>query len=686
MRQNNATKRTGTVLAGFGLLLASVVLAISPSVHAEGTGQFNEQQKLEDGTAIFADILNSGETINISFCQDADIAIYDINDTPMDEGDDTLVDSTTFVANLVCVDPMPNPVTGAYKFTPAEVGTYRIAFLSSDQERYDISVTPNNVTDPDPTEANGRIWSYEWNMDAIGSYDESESTDVDLYALVPGPNDGEDFVWKLDLNNFAGNVYDIAANSKGLDPPYSGISASDSASYTPEYPVYMGYPAIAGSANTSTPTVGSPQFTDDEDEDAVFSPNGTPGVQDTGNFTFNSNVDNATYAITIDTNQDGEYGTGDRLLLGNASLGANTVNWDGTYPNGDPVDTGTYTARIQIRIGEFHFIASDVETSGGTSDGGLTWNNGLTIYRAINASTDEDATVYWDDLTELSSYDDATANVPNGVTSGSSADENEDGKPDGYHIWGDFTGSSLGDENNIDTYVFGATGEAEVTITVAPDETGDDDGVSIETESGAPNLGDGNGDGTEDYLQDNVTSLVNPVTGGYGTLVSGGGSCESLSSVSVKAESELSATDPSKDYPVGLFNFSVNCLAPGGTAQITVFYDRVYDTTNWVARKFTNGAYSDISGATFSTAVVGGNTVTTMSYNVTDGSSLDADGSVNGVIVDPAGPGVAGAVSAPSTGIRNVNSMISAVSLGAGILMVGYGMQRRRLTDTHSRY
>jgi hypothetical protein len=66
-----------------------------------------------------------------------------------------------------------------------------------------------------------------------------------------------------------------------------------------------------------------------------------------------------------------------------------------------------------------------------------------------------------------------------------------------------------------------------------------------------------------------------------------------------------------------------------------------------------------------------------MSYSVTDGSSLDADGAANGVIVDPAGPGVAGAVTAPDTGLQGVNNMLGTVSLGIGLFTAGYMIRRR---------
>jgi len=667
-----------TVTAAFILATTIPILSFyTTKALAEGTNQFNIEQGLDSSTVLFADILNSGETINISVCSTTNISIWNTNGTPADNLDDTvLVAASSFTANLACGSALPNPITTAYKYTPASIGTYRIQ-ISNFQARYDFSATPDNITDPNPNTASGRIWSYKWFMNT-GSFAEAKATNLDMYVLVPASAPGENFVWKLDLNNFSGNVYYLAANSLGLDAPYSGLSATNASSVTPEFPIYLGFPATANNGSNSVPTISNARFVDDLDEDNIFSPNGTVAVQDTGNFKFDTNINNANYAITIDTNQDGVFGTGDRLLLGKANNGSNTVNWDGTYPNGDPVSSGVFRAQIQVRSGEYHFIANDVETSGGTNDGGSTWANGLTIYRAIDANTTENTKVYWDDKTELSAFTDSRSNLPLGVTSGSLVDSDSDGRADGFHTWGNFTGSGLGNNNNIDTYVYGPSSTATVNIAVSPDESGDTDGVPSNTELGAENFGDGNGDSLPDYLQSDVTSLNNDVSNSYNTLSSTGTSCDQLSNVAIYAENQLSSNDSKYDYPVGLFNFTLTCLNPGDTANITVYYDKVYDTSTWTARKFNNGVYTNIPGAVFSTATSGGNTVTTLSYSVQDGGDLDADGLANGVIIDPVGPGILGttttapaAIGSPKTGIQRHNVLAKEL---AGIIGLGMSM------------
>lgn len=175
-------------------------------------------------------------------------------------------------------------------------------------------------------------------------------------------------------------------------------------------------------------------------------------------------------------------------------------------------------------------------------------------------------------------------------------------------------------------------GTADVNGSSIPD---DGDGISVEIEDGSPNNGDGNGDGTLDSAQTNVTSLKNTEISqtSYITLKVESPTCSALENVSV-------STPPSDNgyvYPVGFLNFDAICNS-GSTITVTVYYDNLYDTSNWVARKYTNGIYATINGASFGTAVVGGNTITTLTYDLTDGGSLDADGIVNGVIEDPVGP------------------------------------------------
>ena len=161
------------------------------------------------------------------------------------------------------------------------------------------------------------------------------------------------------------------------------------------------------------------------------------------------------------------------------------------------------------------------------------------------------------------------------------------------------------------------------------------------------------------------------------------GDCDQVTAVDFYHEATLSQSDPDYDYPYGLHGFTVDCTAPGGAVDVTYYWDKEYDVSDWTYRKFNpnNNQYMDFSSqVTYGTATVGGNTVTTVSYSVTDGGPYDGDGLVNGSILDPVGPTVLGA---PDTGFEQITDTkpLLLMLVGAGILAgtgVHYGYRTRR--------
>jgi hypothetical protein len=171
------------------------------------------------------------------------------------------------------------------------------------------------------------------------------------------------------------------------------------------------------------------------------------------------------------------------------------------------------------------------------------------------------------------------------------------------------------------------------------------DGASTAEENAAPNNGDGNGDGILDSKQQNVASKPNPNLGGaYATLaVDPSSNCPDIRDYYFQAEAQLNSQDNDFDYPIGLFGFKLKCKNPGDSANVTIYLDKIYDTNNWIYRKYDNnsGTYKDMSPAiTYGTATVGGNTITTIKFTATDGNEYDEDGIANGEYLDPNGPSV----------------------------------------------
>ncbi len=215
-------------------------------------------------------------------------------------------------------------------------------------------------------------------------------------------------------------------------------------------------------------------------------------------------------------------------------------------------------------------------------------------------------------------------------------------------------------------------------LTVTTDNDGD--GITNAIETAAPNSGDANDDGTPDKNQLNVTSFTNTVTGEYAT-VEADSSCE-LTTVSTQTESTATA-DANYSYPLGLLDFTADCGTPGYTTTITQYF---YDPPagSFVLRKFVNGTYQTVTGATLTTTTIGGHSVLQASYQVTDGGPLDDDGTANGVIVDPAGPAVLGAstttptAGVPAAGLGQRSPLLPVAAGLAGLSLLAVALQQRR--------
>ncbi|HEY1085977.1 MAG TPA: BspA family leucine-rich repeat surface protein [Candidatus Saccharimonadales bacterium] len=218
--------------------------------------------------------------------------------------------------------------------------------------------------------------------------------------------------------------------------------------------------------------------------------------------------------------------------------------------------------------------------------------------------------------------------------------------------------------------------------------TGDVYLCSGNPEDAAPNGGDGNDDGVLDSTQDDVVSVPNTTLGGGAYLTiqtdSPADNCSEISSAGQFVPTV--ADDPRYLYPVGMTQFTVACTNVSGTTTITIYYDKLYDTSDWVARKFDRitNTYSTVPGVNFSTFNRGGTPITTMTYVLEDGGALDEDGLANGVIIDPIGPAISltsagggatpGGVSvkAPDTGIGSDSGFAVSLVVAIPIISVGF--------------
>lgn len=162
-------------------------------------------------------------------------------------------------------------------------------------------------------------------------------------------------------------------------------------------------------------------------------------------------------------------------------------------------------------------------------------------------------------------------------------------------------------------------------------------------------VSDVNGDGIADSGQSYVESTTSSESGRIlGVEVSS--SCD-LTNANIIKESSLSSSDVAYSYVDGLWDFTASCGSVGYSSTVSLFY---YDLSpgDLVLRKYiaSTKAFFTIDDATITSRSINGHNVTVVSYTVVDGSSRDADGIANGVIVDPAGLASA-TVGAPRTGL-----------------------------------
>ncbi len=174
---------------------------------------------------------------------------------------------------------------------------------------------------------------------------------------------------------------------------------------------------------------------------------------------------------------------------------------------------------------------------------------------------------------------------------------------------------------------------------------GDGDGNLDAIENIWFNAWDGNGDGIQDSQQINVAGSPNPLTGQYSTLEASW-TCHIVDDFNIIAENTQSSQDSLYDYPLGLGNFTLHCDTPGWTGAVTLYYDRVYDTSRWEWRKYSTltGQYAnvaDIVSVSISNHPVWWTQVTKVTFTVKDGDvRVDEDGLTNGQIIDPVWPAI----------------------------------------------
>ncbi len=188
---------------------------------------------------------------------------------------------------------------------------------------------------------------------------------------------------------------------------------------------------------------------------------------------------------------------------------------------------------------------------------------------------------------------------------------------------------------------FAVTYSTPATIVVGPGDSATCTGVIPGATSctvGAPDDGDGvdedpvvdgNGDGTPDAQQANVTTLPAGVGGGNVTIAAVDGANYTLAAVSA---GPVPPGAPAADFPVGALSFTVNLPSGVSSADVDVILPPGTNPTAYFK-------YQDGSWFQYPNVTITGDTIT---LHLIDGGTGDADGVVNGQIVDPGVPATGG--------------------------------------------
>ncbi|HKP58272.1 MAG TPA: OmpA family protein [Polyangiales bacterium] len=274
-------------------------------------------------------------------------------------------------------------------------GAYGID-MQSDQNlgtEWDIRVCPKSVNantcfTGTANERIGRLWSYNWNFQENTNFAVDYSINGSVFAIVPGGAAGRDAVIEMQMRGVSGARYHLLANSIGPEDdttPFARVGRSVPRTghrVTPSFPLYLNLPAKA------LYNWLQPQITN-----VVLTPNCGGGiVQDRtpGTISFNSNV-TGQYVVICDVDKNSVYDFAaqtDFSSFGAASAGANTVTWNGRNNAGTNATEGDYNCIVRLNVGEFHYMAEDIETA----------YPGIRMFRIENdKSTRTGIPMFWDD-------------------------------------------------------------------------------------------------------------------------------------------------------------------------------------------------------------------------------------------------------------------------------------------------
>ncbi len=490
--------------------MVSVVLVaalFAPVARAEEKADLGPNQSLNPETVVFVDVLDPanelvhyvGRTRNptTSAVVDLDVTFR----TPVGASLGTFPTGS---------DLVPSAGPGTYELN------FEIVDLNADGDTEPLVDWEITVTDLGGTPIPGRVFAERWRIDA-GGYASQFATDGSFYAVVPSGGPGTEAVVELKAEGLAGFKYHLIANAEGVRDgngrskyPTSTYSAyANLALYlAPPDPALVDYTTVA-------PSLTNESLTPQSGLCGEVAP-GVPGAE--GVVEFESNVSGVAHLV-CDLNDDGVFdltSDDDYHLLVEATAGTNSFVWDGIDNVGNLVPAGTYECELLLTVGEFHFVANDIETS----------FPGFRVFRVDDDGTRTGLDMYWNDA-EIPPGNDVT--MPDFqaslTTSGAGGVASGDyGDPvvvnDNARSWGNFAALSKGNDALLDTYTWLDDDRGGPFVVTVADATLDTDGDGLpdaeeDCVTGTdPDLADTDADGLSDRseVDNQVSDPLDPDT------------------------------------------------------------------------------------------------------------------------------------------------------------------------------
>lgn len=382
---------------------------------------------------------------------------------------------------------VPTDGAGAYRLEPIGVGD--VDGTNGDEPLSSWSI---EVAGASPTV--GRVWSRRWVLNG-GGFGSNNGLDGSFFAPVDGGL-GQSGIIELRTDGFTGYVYAVLANDEGVSGANARSKPEGFGPINRRTPLYL-RPPDGLVPSVASPTLGNISFT----------PPTCGGVATdivAGELAFDSDV-SGNWHLVCDADGDGVFdptGAVDFQVFGLAGVGANTIEFDGTLDDGDVAVAGVHDCQLWLTVGEFHYLAQDIETS----------YQGFRMFEIDDSLGASGLPMYWDDRT----IQGAAQPMPNGQLSleTSGADGLFSGNPSAASVaninaraWGDFTTNTKGNGNVLDTWTFlgrDVSSNFQITILDASVDT-DSEGLVDAAEACIyltdPNLPDTDGDGLDDALE-----------------------------------------------------------------------------------------------------------------------------------------------------------------------------------------